>query len=154
MPKTDPVTGCQVMTQAEFWVGEADREGKGRCAGELIEDFWDEWQAEEEKEVDRLKDPEHAFDILKSTINDWIEYDPDFVEEAAIPIPTEVVRVLNAEFGATISSNKTVVKVIAKAEDGELYVYDVWFAYWSGTMMDPPEEDSDISWIPLKCVIL
>jgi len=152
MPKTHSVTGCQVMTNAEFWVSEAENEGKGRSGADLAEDFWDDWGKEEERERDRLENPESAFEYLKEVVDSWIEYDPDFVEYDNFPVPTKVIKVLDVQFGASISGNKTTLRVLAKTERGA-YVYDLWFQYWSGSMMDPPEEDGDISWIAAKCLI-
>jgi len=152
MPKIDLTTGCQVMTTAEFWNSQADIEGEGRTGGECFEDFLDDWAKEGEKERDRLRDTEQAFSFLKEMIDNWIDSDPDF--ESEVPMPTEVARVLDVKFKATMGGNKTKLRLIAKAEDGEMYIYDVWFQYWAGSMMDPPEEDGEIDWIPLKCVIL
>jgi len=144
MPKIDSTTGCRVMTEAEFWNAEAGAEGKGRTGGDVYEDFIDDWAKEEEKERDRLRDPEQAFSMLKDMVDAWIDSDPDVI----LNIPTKVIRVLDVKFRATISSNKT-LRLIAEAEDGHMYIYNVWFQYWAGSMMDPPEEDGEIDCIPL-----
>jgi len=141
------------MTQAEFWVSEAENEGKGRSGGEVMEDFYDDLAKESKKEEERLYDTDNAFEYLKEVSDMLIDYDPAVVEEDNFPVPVEAVKVLNVDFSGQVMSQKTSLRVLAKATDGELYIYDLWFAYYSGTYLDPPEEDGDIAWIPLKCVI-
>jgi len=142
------------MTTAEFWVSEAENEGKGRSGGDVAEDFYTDLAKEEAKEEERLYDTVRAFDYLEGIAKDWIEHDPDWAEDENFPMPVKVIKVLDVQFTGQVMHQKTSMRVLAKAEDGQSYVYDLWYAYWSGSYLDPPEEDGDITWIAAKYLIL
>lgn len=70
MPTKDPITGCMVLTQAEFWQGEAEREGKGREPWELQAEMYEEMDADNERCSEEMRnDSEGALKVIKEYLD-------------------------------------------------------------------------------------
>jgi len=141
------------MTTGEFWVSEAQNEGKGRSGADVAGDFYADLAKEEKREEERLYDPEQAFEYLKDASDSLLEYDSDWAKDENFPVPVEVIKVINVDFTGQVMHQKTCLRVLAKTEEGQEYVYDLWHSFYAGTYLDPPEDDSDIAWIAAKCLI-
>jgi predicted ribosome quality control (RQC) complex YloA/Tae2 family protein len=164
MPKIDPITGCTVMTQAEFWASEAKREGKGRCGGDLMQDFYEEMAAEERAEEDRLKDPERAKEEFNREIQvtresgqetlDWLkkrgeEPDPGEVTMANFPLVESVLEVLEAEYSGGFRGSKVSITARCLRSGGVEDVLEMAMEYFSGSRIDPPDQGGYIKWCGL-----
>jgi hypothetical protein len=140
MPKIDPITGCTVMTQAEFWTGEAEREGKGRTAGEVATDFWQEIADDSERVAAEWRKPEVALGLIqKARCDDPENPDPEVVE---------VVEVVESTFSQNTRSSEGSLLARVKTRGGtEIKVrYNVWSD--SGTRLDPPDHEEYIEVVP------
>jgi len=140
MPKIDPITGCSVMTEGEFWSNEAAREGKGRSGGDLREEFWNEIDAEAERVAAEWRKPEVALALLNGC--------EGFDDENEEPVIAEVLEVESSMFTQNIrsSSGQFVARVKTEAGDELRVRYSIWNT--SGTRIDPP--DGDEYWETVK----
>ena len=161
MPKKDPITGCMVMTMPEFLNAEAEREGKGRCGGEILADIFTELDNDSKRIEDELRKPENALEAIKQALKEAEEYwEDEYGEGAKVPEIVEVVHVIEVQVGQSMRSSGQVLKAEVKTADGRLCYVSHHYSHWSGTMMDPPEEDSTLyfgefrprSEHPWKCV--
>lgn len=154
MPRKDPITGCMVMTQAEFWNAEAEHEGKGRCGADLMADMYEEMAQEDADMAERMKaDLPTALEVLNGVLKDYEDHDNDhpvFRPGAFI----EVVEVETAEVngGFSKSSKGFVAKV--RCADGNLH--RVRYESWStpGSFYEPPDGETTIEMLndpPTHC---
>jgi hypothetical protein len=89
MPRIDPVTGCTVMTHAEFWQDQAEREGQGRAPWELIDDFYAEIDRDHQDQAKRNRDPDVALSILAEAQQHLVR---SWTEEMVVPLMSEAGR--------------------------------------------------------------
>lgn len=138
MPRTDPVSGCQVMTLGEFWKEEADQEGQGRSAGELMAEFYLDQEKEIRMEEEKLKQPAEALKFLLSV------WELASEEEPAEHCPVTVKEVSIVEIRSRGRTSST--KLVAQAEgmDGKLREYVAWSSYDAGSYLDPPDGDAGL----------
>jgi len=162
MPKKDPVTGCMVMTMGECLQDMADKEGKGRDGWEIYGEIVDEMADDDRKQEEYMRSPEGALERVEMYLKDAREYWEDMYGEGTKP-PTivEVVKVIEAQSSHSFKTSGE--KFVAEVKDDAgrlLYVYGV-HSYWSGTRLEPPEEDSEfyigefrpMSEHPWKCYV-
>jgi hypothetical protein len=137
MPRKDPHTGCVVMTQAEFWASEANREGRGRSGCDLATEFWDEIEADSRACERRMLADKDGF---LRTIHVW---DADCDEEDRIRF-TEVLEILDATVEQRVRHNSSMAVARVRTEHrGEIYVC---YGEWSdaGSYYDPPDGGADL----------
>lgn len=145
MPKKDPITGCMVMTMPEFLNAEAEREGKGRCGGEILADIFTEIDADSRRCEERLSWPNEALEALKEALKEAEEYwEDEYGEGSKVPVIVEVVKVLAAKVSQNFSSSGQMLRAEVRTDDGKLCYVEHSYSHWSGTRMDPPEEDSTL----------
>ena len=145
MPKKDPVTGCTVMTPAEFWNAEAEAEGLGRTGGDLMHDFFDDLDKERAKTEDEFRKPDVAFDYIKDAVEEWNDAD----SEGAVPAPIRIVEVLDVQIKCGSRESGEMIKARAVRLDNGVEVEDVITVssctYYGGPM-DPPDWDGNVQW--------
>jgi len=144
MPKIDPETGCEVMTEAEFWKGEADNEGEGRSGGDLRDDFYDEMEKDRKQSEDRYREPKEALDALQRAVKSFNEgLDED---EAKLPLPVEVLEVLEVRLGQGLRESSLLLRARATYLDGQIDIIE--FESWStaGSRSEPPDHDESVFW--------
>lgn len=162
MPRTDPVTGCQVLTMPEFWQSEAEREGKGREPWELEAEMYQDLADDEERcRQDMLNDTKAAYKNLLDYWNlcrediDWDELDPlsPWREEGKVDFfilykPRRVIEVLHAELdtGFKETSGRIVSRVLFSG--GRVKIVSFGFWSFSGDMIDPPDADESVDILP------
>ena len=143
MSRKDPISGCMVMTMPEFLTAEAEREGKGRCGGDILADIFSEIDDDTKRCEDELRKPENALEAIKLALKEAEEYwEDEYGEGAKVPEIVEVIRVIEARVSQNMSSSGQVLKAEVKTADGKLCYFEHTYSHWSGTRMDPPEEDS------------
>lgn len=198
MPRKDPISGCMVMTMPEFLNAEAEREGKGRTGGDILEEiltdmgeddkrcsedlkddhseifalFWEdckyameEWLSEVESRREYAENLRDGFKTLFKHRHGWVlqnvrtlkEFQEREMDRAASfglykslrpkPFwPLSIVRVVDAQVSSGFSSSGRMVIADILCNDGVVRRGKACHSYWSGTRMDPPEEDCQIDW--------
>jgi len=151
MPRTDPITGCQVMTNAEFWQSEADLEGKGRTAGEVMSDFMEDVANENEREAERNRDPELALNHLREAADEdlaaWLEWrETDTSNEPAPPIPERVIEVIESEYNSGFKTTTMKLSAIVMCDDGQKRKATLNYSSYSGDFYEPPSDDWELTW--------
>ena len=63
MPKIDRLTGCEVMTELEFWQAEGER--NETSAVEEMTRFASELEDERKREEDQMYDPKYVFEMVE-----------------------------------------------------------------------------------------
>jgi hypothetical protein len=142
MPKIDPVTGCKVMTTAEFWAAEAEKEGQGRSGGELMGDFMDEMEKDRVQEQERLRQPDVALQEVVRAVKDWNEADPD-VEQ--LPTPLQVLEVKDCQYSTSFRGSSFKLSVRCSTTDGRAGTFTIDSWQTGGSMMEPPDGEETVS---------
>jgi len=121
MPKIDPVTGCEVLTMAEFWAAEAEHEGKGRSGGELFCEMLDEIDKDSRRMEKELNG--NALEVLRSPL--YFDKNQDHDGESCLAV-TEVLEIEESSFSQGFGGQKG--KLVAKVRliDGSV-VRATWF---------------------------
>jgi len=144
MPKIDPVTGCLVQTEAEFWQDQANEEGQGRSGGDLRADFYDDMERDRKEAEDRYREPKEALDALQRAVKRFNEgLDED---QSKLPIPVEVLEVLEVRLGQGMRESSLFLRARATYLDGQIDIIEHESWSDSGTRMDPPDHDENVFW--------
>lgn len=117
MPKQDPITGCMVLTQAEFWQGEAEREGNGRTAGELQAEMYEDMAADEERCSEEMRnDPEGALKVIK----EYLDADPETCEDDFGFTSADItgVEIEDAKYGGGFGGSSREIRAKLTMVDG------------------------------------
>lgn len=174
MPRIDPITGVSVMTLPEFFNAEAEHEGKGRSGGDVMAEMFDEMDQEMAQQLKRLLTPEGALEELKRAVGWWLEvelreqrrsieakdearrkhkkfpqylnYDWENFKEEFPPFPIKVVEVITAQYGFSLNSERSGVTAIAEVEGGGRILFETRYSHYSGSRMEPPEEQVFLQW--------
>ena len=165
MPRTDPITGCQVMTQAEFWVSEAKHEGKGREPWELQSEMFQEMADDEERTRQKmLEDTEGAYRDLIRYWNDIREDQVSAMKEWGTPVPVQlmldktdefgwykprrVIEIVHADYsgGFNQTSGRVVMRVLFSGGRIRLVSHDYWSS--SGSFYEPPDGEDNVMVLP------
>lgn len=157
MPRKDPITGVQVMTSAEFWEMEADREGKGRMPGEVMMDFYLEWENEIEKEkANFMADPNrYLLPGLQQMIDEDIAYnirdvlvDEDELEDTQKLYPVNrILLVGDLEYRQTFKETNLNYRAQVECKDGEIRWVRVHTWDYSGDFYNPPDSEVEIEFL-------
>jgi len=132
-----------VMTMPEFLNAEAEREGKGRTGGDILVDIFEEIDADSRKMEDELRKPENALDLIKQALKDAEEYwEDEYGEGEKVPEIVEVIHIIDLHVSQNFSSSGQVFRAEVKDSKGRLCYFEHSYSHWSGTRLDPPEEDS------------
>jgi hypothetical protein len=140
MPRKDPITGCEVMTEYEFWAAEAKHEGKGRMPSELMAEMFEEMGREEDQERQRLMEPAHCFEVLVSICKDFND------EDDPTPLPTDVIEVLEVQLHQGFGGSKTAIRARCQLPDGTEGIVSAVAQHWAGSRMEPPDSDGEWHW--------
>lgn len=162
MPRTDPITGCQVMTMGEFWQSEAEHEGKGREPFELMADFFQELADDEEHcRQQMLQDTQGAYHNLLRYWNelrediDWDELDPlgDWRTEGTVDFfvlykPRRVIEVVHADLKCSFKETtaRVVCRVLFSGGRIKLVSHEVYS--FSGDFYEPPWGEDNVKVLP------
>lgn len=140
MPRKDPITGCEVMTTAEFWQAEAEKEG--RSAGQLQDDFFNEIADIEQKEIEKLADVENVLNILREYVISTNEY-VDEEDKYSFQF-TKVLEVWNNSYSCAFRG--TSFEFCAKAKCDDEKIREVEFSSWqsSGSFYEPPDMEENL----------
>lgn len=145
MPKIDPVTGCPVMTMAEFWNSEAENEGKGRSGSELQEDFYTDLANEQHQEEDRLRKPEIAQEHILRAWKETVEYLGE-EETSQVSAPVAVLEVLETRVGYNFRESTQMIRARCRCENGSERIFKLDAYHDAGTRLDPPDYGEELSW--------
>ena len=131
MPRKDPITGCMVMTLPEF----AKAEGYN-SAGEMLEEVWDEMDADCKKwERHLMEHPEEVMEMFQKYYKDF--NDDTYKKD----IPKKHIQTLYVSSSQGFRKEGHTVVAAFKCRDGKIKIQMLQHSYWSGTRMEPPEED-------------
>lgn len=154
MPRTDPISGCQVMTFPEFLQAEADREGKepGDIMQEIVQTF------DDDNEIMRknFRDHGNALSILQMDADElcqqWKEDrdraadQGDFFSDPLPARPVEIIAVLTAEHHQGFGGSSGGFTARVKCDDSkECYAVYGFFSD-NGDRMNPPDGGSEIDY--------
>lgn len=143
MPKKDPVTGCQVLTTAEFFQLEAELEGKGRTGADLQREFLEDQETEIAREAERYRDPAFLLEYLCAGINEW----NDLADlGATVPQPLEILEVLESHVHFGFREGRVKLRVRARCEDGTEGILHFESREDAGSYLDPPDSEMNIFW--------
>jgi hypothetical protein len=134
-----------VLTPAEFFTLEAEMEGKGRSGGDLLEEFLQDMEAELRRQEDQYRDPAFLLSVLRDQVAAWNE---EMEQEDRIEMPAEICQVLEVHLRENVRSSRLELKALVlneKQERGEIWYIGM---YHSGSLLEPPETDINIRWIP------
>jgi hypothetical protein len=132
-----------VMTMPEFLNDMAEKEGKGRTGGDVLADIYSEIDADSRREEERMQEQEHALELVRSALKDAEEYwEDEYGEGTKVPEITEVVHVIEARVSQNMRSSGQLFRAEVRDSKGNLCYFEHTYSHWSGTMLDPPEEDS------------
>lgn len=142
MPRKDPMTGCTVMTTGEFWAKEAEAEGKGREPWELMNDFWQELEADSERCRQQMLKPAYAFETIR---REMIEINGCVAEEDQYRFDlVRVVRVIDADMSQNLRSSSEGFTAVVDTTDGRKLCH-FWSSHSSGSYWEPPDYDSELT---------
>jgi hypothetical protein len=141
MPRKDPVTGCNVMTTAEFFADEAKREGKGRSGGKLMDEFMDDMEKDRKATEDRFREPIVALDVLKSAIERGNDGSDVFFPQVA-----EVLEVLEAQYSQSTRDSSLWLRARCRRVDGVEDVACFGESHSAGGQLEPPDYDENFYW--------
>lgn len=146
MPRKDPVTGVPVMTQAEFWAAEAEREGKGRQGFELMADMYAEIEADNEREANRLREPEAALELVKDFLDGYEDpYDCRCDYGFASEDVGSVIEVTDSEVGGSFGGGSAKLRIKLQLKDGSTRTVEWSDWYSSGSRLEPPDGDTSMT---------
>lgn len=132
MPKIDAITGCSVMSEAEFWQSEGLREN--RDANDIRDEFYDDMRKsfdEHEKEIEaQFKDLGYCLFVLQRADAEC--------EENAIGI-IEVLEVLESRCSASMRGASGSVRAKVRCDDGSEKIVRWGFSESAGSRMEPPD---------------
>lgn len=154
MPRKDPMTGVTVITTAEFFAAEAEREGKGRSGGELmIETFSEigaECDADEQRERLFFMDPANAWEAIRYTLRESLE-----MEESPLQA-VELVGVLAVQSEQRMNGSKLDIDAHVRFNDGAVRKVKWGFQHWAGSYWEPDDYDEDCEWDeqPVEVLVL
>lgn len=141
MPRIHPVTGCTVMTTAEFLNAEAKREGKGRTGADILADIYEEIDADCRRSEEEIR--KDALSRFQQAIKDAGDYWDDDEGNEPLPVLTEVVNVLDVNVSQSFKSSGERLRAEVRDDKGRLLYMEYVYSHWSGTMLDPPEDDME-----------
>jgi hypothetical protein len=132
------------MTMPEFLNDQAEREGKGRTGGDILSDIFSDMDADSRRVEAELRKPEVALERFKQAIKDAAEYwDDEF--QNPLPVLVIVAKVRDAKVAQSFrSSSETLSAEVIDDLTRALFV-EYTTAHWSGTRMEPPEDDSEFN---------
>ena len=141
MPRKDPMTGCKVMTNGEFWASEGER--AGTSADVEMAKFWKELENEQEAQRKLYEHPPYALEFINRVIRGW--QDEDNPESW---IPESVVWVAEAAYFGTLGGE--FARILAEVRRGnELRWILVWDSQTFPSYWEPGDADGGYCWIPL-----
>jgi hypothetical protein len=149
MPRIDPIHGVPVLTQAEFWASEAEREGQGRTGGDLQADFYAVMAADEARARAEWLKHENLLPWLHGL---WERAHECWAEDKDCDEPPEPLAVIDVasdkyRYGMRSSTEEAEVYVRARTAAGEREVLVVAGAYTShGSFYEPPDYDERYEW--------
>lgn len=148
MPRKDPITGCMVMTNAEFWQAEASREG--RNAGELQEEFYKRLNDETELQRAKYYDNEFTLGFIRSlAAGDLLAYRSDLRagEKSEKPhSPVVVLEVEDVRIKDSFRSQELWVCGRAICKDQVERRFCATTFHYSGDFYEPPNSDEYLLW--------
>jgi len=153
MPKIDPITGCEVMTFWEFLGSEADREGKD--PGDILDEINCQTDEDNRRMSEFNRKPEVALQALTEYSNmeyeEWQSCTAIDIKEGTGPDPEpnrpeKVLEVLEADSQNSYSGSKTFILARVRCMDEVERIAEFHYQYWSGSRMEPPEEDGELLW--------
>ena len=147
MPKTDPVTGCSVLTLGEFWQREAEHEGKGRDPWELENEFFDQLELDNQKIRKELLDRDRALDTIKRMLTENTDDERDIRMSYGFTASdiVECIDVLDSDANQSFRdfSNEFVARVSLRDGSARDVKYSAWHSY--GSRLDPPDFDESLT---------
>lgn len=157
MPRKDTISGVMVMTDAEFWTMMAEKEGKGRTAGDLVSDHYQQLADEEIKEEQRLlSDKAYTLHLIQTQALQNMQYEhedrtadpkwwtsqPSFL---TLPFPVEILELSDAGVHWGRSSYEQ-FKFIAQCDDGVIRRGEYTHSHYSGSFYEPPDDETEVIW--------
>lgn len=140
MPKIDPETGCEVMTFFEFLGAEAKREGKDPA--DIMDEIAQATAEDNANQEEFYRQPEEALKVLK----EWVEEDEQWEDDPDMHKPEEVLEILDVRYGGGYSGSKLFILARTRCSDGKERIAEYHYQYWSGSRMEPPDEDGELLW--------
>jgi len=152
MPRKDPITGCMVMTHAEFLSTEA--ESKGTTPEAIMSDLMAEMAEANAFDTQqlRLRALENIQDLAQKDRKAWSE-DETYHQENGLdfkepkpPFPLQLVEILEAHSHSGMTNSTTTLRVRVLCDDGVIREAHAWSASYSGGFYEPPSEDETLTW--------
>ena len=145
MPRIDPMTGVTVMTTAEFFMSEAEREGKGRSGAEVMTDTFAgiaaEMDADEQRERLFFSDPANAWEAIRHMLREELE-----AEESQLQA-VELVGVLAVSSKQSMRGSSLGIEAHVKFNDGAVRRVQWSFQHWAGSYWEPDDYDESVEWV-------
>jgi hypothetical protein len=148
MPRKDPITGCNVMTSAEFWRAEAEHEGLGREPAELMEDFYAEWAAADRASADKLKTDKAGL-LKKLQEVQGMEWDcvDEEDHDKLVPEIIEVIEVHGAEVHSNHGGSDTKVIADVRLVGGAVRRVKLVESESFGSFYEPPDGEAWLTFV-------
>jgi hypothetical protein len=155
VPKKDPITGCMVMTTAEYFQSEADR--NGRSFADEVTSFYEEQAKVEQEDEDNFFKPENLLETLKKAVADenqaiaeenlYNQAHPEYnqPQSALIPVPVKILEVVREKFNEGFKGTSIACRAKIETEDGQRGW--TFYEYYNdhGSFYEPPSCEYSIS---------
>jgi hypothetical protein len=140
MSKIDPFTGCQVMTQMDFFHQEDIYDGKE--PGTSLQEYYHDVNEACDYEEKKFQDYNYALNYLREAVEEYNGYDPDIT----IPMPIEVKNIIHVNVSMGMKKDSTSLEAEAIDENGKLGVIQLDCNSWSGSVWEPPDYELNVFW--------
>lgn len=151
MPHKDPVTGCTVLSIAEFWQHEAASEGRGRSGADLMTEFFQELAQDANTQATRYRsDLAYTRAELQKALAD---FNLDLPPEDQLPPLLDVLEVVDADVRDGLRNSSLFLRVRALRQSPTGAVEDLLTlaaTYHYGSRLDPPDEETTVEWESLR----
>jgi hypothetical protein len=139
--RIDPDTGVEVLTFAGYIAHEAER--KGHSLEQEMEEYNRDMASMYDEEMKSLR--ENALDILQRAVRDENEWLSQMGEEP-IAEPVEILEFRNVEPGGLGRHVTERIEAYVKRPDGTEGVICWTHEHYSGSYLEPPEDEVQIWW--------
>lgn len=139
MPRMHPQLGVEVMKPIEFFEKEAER--NGTTIARELESFWEGLDRDTRQWEASLH--ERLVDEVAEIIDRHREEDGEGFE----PIPVPVVKIASTvRARQMLRESGYKATLVAAADDGHTYRYEIFKVHFSGSYFDPPEDEYGLEW--------
>jgi len=141
------------MTLGEFWHAEGEREG--RDPGELMDEFYQDMEADDARVATEMKDPVRALENIKKFLISALDESLTPAERMQIEWdtkcdygfgPDDIVEceVIDTSFSGGFKNSEGMIRAALKMKDGSERVVEYTESSFSGDFYEPPSGEENL----------